>query len=33
MTLKQVNEGVEYVINKVETNDKELNSFLFSPST
>ena len=30
MTLKQVNEGVEYVINKVETNDKELNSFLFS---
>ena len=30
MNLKQVSEGVEYVINKVETNDKELNSFLFS---
>ena len=30
MTLKQAQVGIEYIINKIETNDEELNSFLFS---
>lgn len=30
MNLKQVQEGVEYTVNKIETDDNELNSFLFS---
>ena len=30
MTLLEVNEGQEYIIKKIETDDEELNSFLFS---
>ena len=30
MNLKQANQGEEYIINRVETDDKELNAFLFS---
>lgn len=30
MTLKQATEGTEYVIQKIDTNDEELNAFLFS---
>ncbi len=30
MTLKQAQEGKEYVIQRIETDDEELNSFLFS---
>ena len=30
MTLKQAQAGNEYIINKIETNDEELNAFLFS---
>ena len=30
MNLKQANRGEEYIINRVETNDEELNAFLFS---
>lgn len=30
MNLKQAQDGVEYTISKIETNDEELNSFLFS---
>ncbi len=30
MNLTQVQEGKEYVINKIETDDEELNAFLFS---
>lgn len=30
MTLLQANEGQEYVIKNIETDDEELNAFLFS---
>lgn len=30
MTLKDVEEGKEYMIRQIETDDDELNSFLFS---
>jgi len=30
MNLKEVNEGREYIIREVKTDDEELNSFLFS---
>ena len=30
MNLKQAQAGVEYIIRKIETEDSELNSFLFS---
>lgn len=30
MNLKQAQDGVEYTISKIETDDDELNSFLFS---
>ena len=30
MTLKEAIEGKEYIIRKIETDDEELNSFLFS---
>ncbi|MBQ9717443.1 MAG: ferrous iron transport protein A [Clostridia bacterium] len=30
MTLKQAQEGKEYVIRRIETDDEELNAFLFS---
>ena len=30
MTLKEALEGKEYTINKIETEDEELNAFLFS---
>ncbi len=30
MTLKQADEGIEYIIKAVETDDEELNAFLFS---
>ena len=30
MNLKQAQEGVEYIIESINTNDKELNAFLFS---
>ncbi len=30
MTLLDVNEGQEYIIRNIETDDEELNSFLFS---
>ena len=30
MNLKQAIEGTEYIIKKIETEDEELNSFLFS---
>lgn len=30
MTLKEAQEGKEYVISRIETDDEELNSFLFS---
>ena len=30
MTLKEAQEGKEYIIQQVETDDEELNSFLFS---
>lgn len=30
MTLRQAREGTEYVIQGIETNDEELNAFLFS---
>lgn len=30
MTLKDATEGKEYVISRIETDDEELNSFLFS---
>lgn len=30
MTLKQATEGTEYVIQKIDTDDEELNAFLFS---
>ena len=30
MTLKSAQEGKEYIIRKIETDDEELNAFLFS---
>ena len=30
MTLRQAEEGKEYVIQRIETDDEELNAFLFS---
>ena len=30
MNLREAEDGVEYVISKIETDDEELNSFLFS---
>lgn len=30
MNLKEAVDGVEYVINKIETDDEELDAFLFS---
>ena len=30
MTLRDAQEGVEYIIKSIETDDEELNSFLFS---
>lgn len=30
MDLKQVQDGVEYVIAKIQTDDEDLNAFLFS---
>ena len=30
MNLRQAQDGVEYIISSIETNDVELNSFLFS---
>ena len=30
MTLIQAQEGVEYIIQKIETDDEELNAFLFT---
>ncbi len=30
MTLREVEEGKEYLIKKIETQDEELNAFLFS---
>ncbi len=30
MNLTQVQEGVEYIIDSIETNDEELDSFLFT---
>jgi len=30
MNLRQAQDGVEYIVRKLQTNDEELNSFLFS---
>ena len=30
MSLKNAKEGIEYIINRIETDDEELTSFLFS---
>ena len=30
MTLKDAKEGIEYIIRSIETDDEELNAFLFS---
>ncbi len=30
MTLKEATEGIEYIIQRIETDDEELNAFLFS---
>ena len=30
MSLQEANEGQEYVISRIETDDEELNAFLFS---
>ncbi len=30
MNLKEAKEGIEYVIRRIDTDDEELNSFLFS---
>ena len=30
MTLSQVQEGKEYIVDRIETDDEELNAFLFS---
>ncbi len=30
MNLKQAEEGIEYIISSIETDDEELNAFLFS---
>ena len=30
MTLREAQEGLEYIINRIETDDEELDAFLFS---
>lgn len=30
MNLREAKEGIEYIIERIETDDEELNSFLFS---
>lgn len=30
MTLREANEGIDYIVEKIDTDDEELNSFLFS---
>ena len=30
MTLRDAEEGIEYIINRIETDDEELDAFLFS---
>ena len=30
MTVFQAEEGIEYIVDKIETNDQELDAFLFS---
>ena len=30
MTLRQAQEGIEYIIQQIDTDDEELNAFLFS---
>ena len=30
MTLRDANEGVEYIVQRIESDDEELNDFLFS---
>ena len=30
MNLRQAQDGVEYIVSKIETDDEELNAFLFS---
>ncbi len=30
MTLKQAEEGIEYIVKAIETDDEELNAFLFT---
>ena len=30
MTLRDAEEGIEYIINRIETDDEELGAFLFS---
>ena len=30
MNLKQAEEGIEYIVSNIETNDNELDAFLFS---
>ncbi len=30
MNIKQAQEGIEYIISSIETDDEELNAFLFS---
>ena len=30
MTLSQVQEGTEYIVDRIETDDEDLNAFLFS---
>ena len=30
MNLLQVEEGIEYIVDRIETDDEELNAFLFS---
>ena len=30
MNLREVQEGIEYIVKRIETDDEELNAFLFS---
>ena len=30
MTLREAQEGIEYIVRRIDTNDEELNTFLFS---
>jgi len=30
MTLREAQEGIEYIVRRIDTNDEELNAFLFS---